>query len=109
MPCFPHSRTLAASEAVSIVIEEKVVVVMTRDGAVDNMEVKGTLSLTVTNPEFARCVVRLRRGDDAGYQFQNHPNVNKPLFASDAVLALKNTDREFPTGNMSVCVRLWVF
>lgn len=99
-------------------IEEKLVVQMTRDGAVENLEVKGTLSLTVANSDVARCALRLRRGDNAaGYQFQNHPNINKALFQSDAVLALKNTDREFPTGAAAtpraapqcVCPRaLWV-
>jgi hypothetical protein len=87
-----------AIDPVSIVIEEKVVCSMTRDGACDSMEVKGTLALTIHNPDATRCRVILRRGDTSGYQFQNHPNVNKPLFTSDAVLALKQADREFPTG-----------
>ena len=95
-------------ENVSIVIDEKLDIRMTRDGAVDNMEVKGMLSLTINNPEFGRCALKLKRGDTSGYQFQNHPNINKPLFMSDAVLALKNTDREFPIGeccpsNVGLC------
>ena len=88
----------SAVEPVGIVIEEKIVCSMTRDGACDSMEVKGTLALTIHNPDATRCRVVLRRGDTSGYQFQNHPNVNKPLFTSDAILALKQSDREFPTG-----------
>ena len=96
-------------ENVSIVIDEKLDIRMTRDGAVDNMEVKGMLSLTINNPEFGRCALKLKRGDTSGYQFQNHPNINKPLFMSDAVLALKNTDREFPIGECCPLVGLCNF
>jgi len=92
------AATAATSEGVSVAIEERLAISMTRDGAVENMEVKGTLSLTITNPDCTRCAVHLRRGDVSGYQFQNHPNINKALFTSDGVLALKNTDREFPPG-----------
>jgi len=85
------------SDPLSIVIEEKVVCAMSRDGACENMEVKGTLSLTVNSPDATRCKIVLRKGDTGAYTFQNHPNVNKPLFTSDGVLALKQADREFPT------------
>jgi hypothetical protein len=93
-----------------VVIEERVVCQMSRDGACENMEVKGTLTLTVNNPDAGKCRVVLRRGDTSGYQFQNHPNINKPLFTSDAVLALKVQDREFPAGaSMSrSCMRVAV-
>jgi hypothetical protein len=91
-------RSRAASDPLSIVIEEKVVCAMSRDGSCESMEVKGSLSLTIHSADATRCKVMLRRGDTSGYQFQNHPNVNKALFTSDGVLALKQADREFPTG-----------
>jgi coatomer subunit delta len=84
---------------VGIVVDEKLVVEMTRDGAVENMEIKGTLSLTINNPDAARCSIKLKRGDTSAFQFQNHPNINKPLFLSDALLQLKDTSREFPVGS----------
>lgn len=92
------AATAAIVESVSVAIDEKLVIAMTRDGAVESMEVKGTLSLTIGSSEHARCCLKLARGDTGGYQFQNHPNINKPLFAAEAQLALKATDREFPTG-----------
>ena len=38
------------------------------------------------------------RGDDRAFPYQNHPNVNKALFMSDSVIALKQADRAFPAG-----------
>ncbi len=57
---------MSVAEAVTVVIDEKLVIQMTRDGAVENMEIKGTLSLTIGNPDFARCALKLRRGDTSG-------------------------------------------
>ena len=92
------AAAVASAEAVTVNVEERAIISMTRDGAVNSMEVKGSLALTVNNPDAAKCRVVLDRGDTSGFQFQSHPNISKPLYASDAVLALKKADREFPTG-----------
>lgn len=42
--------------------------------------------------------VALDAGNNAGYQFKTHPNIDKALYASDNTLGLKDPDRPFPTG-----------
>jgi hypothetical protein len=81
-----------------VVIDEKLVIKMTRDGGCENMEVKGSLALTLNDEGMARAKVLLSRGATAAYQFQTHPQVNKAVFTSDAVIALKQPERPFPVG-----------
>lgn len=93
------AAAVASGDAVSTVIDEKISLVMSRDGALESMDIRGSLTLTINNPAASRCRVILKRQNVSGFQFQNHPNISKPLFSSDAVLALKNAEREFPVGN----------
>ena len=87
----------AAADQASVAIEERVAVRLSRDGGCVSMEVKGSMTLNVNDEAAARLKVVLDRGDDKAFQYQNHPNVNKALFASDGVVALKAIDRPFPT------------
>lgn len=89
---------MAAAQGVECRLEEKLTVAMTRDGSLESMEVKGTLTVTVQVPECTRSRVILQRGDTTGFQFQSHPNISKPRFNNDAVLELKDPSRELPVG-----------
>jgi hypothetical protein len=87
----------ASADQATVVVEERVAVKLSRDGGVQSMEVKGTMTLTVADEAAARLKVITARGDDKAFQYQNHPNVNKALWASEGVVALKQSDRPFPT------------
>lgn len=86
----------AAADQATVAIEERLAVRLSRDGGCVSMEVKGSMTLNVADEAAARLKVVLERGDDKAFQYQNHPNVNKALFASDGVVALKAIDRPFP-------------
>jgi hypothetical protein len=86
----------AAADQATVAVEERVTVRLSRDGGVVAMEVKGSMTLTVNDDAAARLKVVCERGDDKAYQYQNHPNVNKALWASDGIVALKAIDRPFP-------------
>ena len=60
----------------------------------------------VSDPTYAKAVVPLAMGANAGFQFKTHPNINKPLFSSSSALGLKDAARGFPT-NSAVGVLKW--
>eukprot|EP00004_Rigifila_ramosa_P007779 TRINITY_DN18968_c0_g1_i1.p1 TRINITY_DN18968_c0_g1~~TRINITY_DN18968_c0_g1_i1.p1 ORF type:complete len:527 (-),score=145.68 TRINITY_DN18968_c0_g1_i1:67-1647(-) len=90
------SAQLSAVETVHFIIEEKIVVSVNHDGGVEQMEVKGDLSLKISDSSRAKCKIRLRMGENGGYQFKTHPNVNKTAFTDSAMIQLKETSRAFP-------------
>ena len=49
--------------------------------------------------EAARVRVGIEAGENAGYQFKTHPNIDKALYAREALLGLKDPERPFPTGD----------
>ncbi|CAL8470044.1 g9586 [Coccomyxa elongata] len=97
----PAASTIAApvpSEPISLVLEEKLLVILNKDGGVENMEVQGTIALQVLDEAHARVRVMIETGANEGYQFKTHPNIDKALYAQN-VLGLKDADRPFPTGS----------
>lgn len=52
----------------------------------------------VTAEDMALLRVALEMGDNPGYQFKTHPNIDKQLYSSQNTLGLKDPDRPFPTG-----------
>lgn len=92
------SAAAATADHATITVEEQLTVQLTRDGGCENMEVRGMLTLTVHDEARAKLRVTTRRGDTSAFQFQTHPNLNKPLFLSEGVVALKQADRAFPVG-----------
>jgi hypothetical protein len=96
----------ASADQASIVVEEKVAVHLSRDGGVEGMEVKGSLSLTVHDESAGRLKLLLKRGDDKQFQYQTHPNINKAAFTSNSTIEMKSLDKAFPVES-SVGVVRW--
>jgi hypothetical protein len=90
---------------VSFVSEEKLSVTLQRDGTLEALDIKGILSLTAMQATGSRVQAQLERGSAAGFQFQTHPNVDKPSFNSSNLLALKSADKVFPVGKSIGVVR----
>ena len=53
----------------------------------------------VYQEEELRVRVAVAAGDNAGFQFKTHPNIDKTLYAEQSVLGLKDPSRPFPAGN----------
>nr|CAC37636.1 coatomer delta subunit [Scherffelia dubia] len=88
----------SSTDPVYIVVEEKLQVLLNKDGGVENMEVQGTISLEVkTDDACLRVTVTSNAGKE--FQFKTHPNIDKGLYGSDSVLGLKDPTRPFPTGS----------
>jgi hypothetical protein len=91
----------ASADQATIVVEERVNARISRDGGCQAYEVKGSLSLTVVDEAAARLKVAIQRGDDRAFAYQSHPNINKPALGGPngpGIIALKQSDRPFPTG-----------
>lgn len=97
---------LTAASDVEVRAEERLSVVMTRDGGCKSMEVKGILQLQAHSDEASRVRVLLERGDLADFKFQSHPNISKPLWNGEGILELKDASRGFPV-NADVGVLRW--
>lgn len=93
---------------VQLAIEEKLSVTLLRDGGLQAMEIKGDLQLLVTDPNYAKVCVPLALGENAGFQFKTHPNIDKGRYGAEGVLGLKDASRAFPT-NSSLGVLKWRF
>ena len=91
---------------IQITIDEKIVATMSRDGGLQGMEDKGDLQLLITDPAFGKSQLPLRLGENAGFQFKTHPNINKQLFSAEQSLSLRDAGRPFPTGS-SLGVLKW--
>eukprot|EP00753_Platysulcus_tardus_P016193 PLAT5465.1.p2 GENE.PLAT5465.1~~PLAT5465.1.p2 ORF type:complete len:574 (+),score=342.39 PLAT5465.1:47-1768(+) len=78
--------------------EEKMAVHMNREGGLEEMDVRGSLTVTATQESTRRSVVTVRRGENAGFQFLTHPHIDKKGFLRDSVIALKAKGRSFPLG-----------
>lgn len=94
---------------ISLSMDEQLKVTMSRDGGIQGMEVKGELKLLIAEGAPAgtgKCAIPLRLGDNPGFQFKTHPNINKQMYSQQNVLGLSDASRAFPT-NSAISVLKW--
>ena len=96
------------AESVDLVIEEKLNVSLDRNGGLEQMEVQGNMMLEVRNEDDALIRVMTRAGENKGFQFKTHPNIDKGLHANEKILGLKDPNRTFPCGS-ALGVLKWRF
>jgi len=87
-------------------IEEKMTVIARRDGGLDNMDLKGHLTLRISDDAFGRIKLQIRAPTNSLVQTQTHPNVDKELMRRKSQIALKNPAKPFPL-NTDVGVLKW--
>eukprot|EP01087_Luapelamoeba_hula_P000203 TRINITY_DN1012_c0_g1_i1.p1 TRINITY_DN1012_c0_g1~~TRINITY_DN1012_c0_g1_i1.p1 ORF type:complete len:509 (-),score=113.75 TRINITY_DN1012_c0_g1_i1:83-1609(-) len=96
------------NEPVNIDIIENVNVSMDNEGGLKSFEVKGDLNITINEAEYSRVTLNLNPAENKGFSFKAHPNINKPRFTKEKVIAL-NPSKAFPTGNaLNVLKWRWV-
>jgi len=86
-------------EAVQITTEEKIIVVCNADGGLEQMEVKGDLSISISDANFGRVKVKVANSETQKFQYKSHPNINKNIWTGESLLALKDPSRSFPVGS----------
>eukprot|EP00744_Colponema_vietnamica_P003823 GILI01005802.1.p1 GENE.GILI01005802.1~~GILI01005802.1.p1 ORF type:complete len:536 (-),score=184.62 GILI01005802.1:109-1716(-) len=95
-------------EAVLVALEEKVSVKLSKDGGLENMEVKGDLFVTCRDESKSRIAIRVVQGPNKGYQYKLHPLMNKQAWTDNFVLSLKEAQRPYPL-NTPTPVLKWRF
>eukprot|EP00736_Rhodelphis_marinus_P000398 Rmarinus@m.10365 len=89
-----------SSDPIQVTVDEKLTIQLNKDGGLEHMEVKGDISLCVSDPSMATIVVQLSQGDNSKFQFKTHPNINKALFNEQSMLGLKDPSRPFPVNSV---------
>lgn len=96
------------SEAVTVKIEEKLNVRMNKEGGLEQMGVQGTLTVLCMDKEKAFIQLGVATGNNAGVQFNTHPNIDKALYSSKQLLGVKDPSKPFPVGLPQVILK-WRF
>ncbi|ERM98446.1 hypothetical protein AMTRI_Chr07g28590 [Amborella trichopoda] len=91
------SLAVVSTDPVTLSVEEKINVMLKRDGGLSNFEVQGTLSLQILSRDDGFIQVQIDTGDNVDFQFKTHPNINRELFSNQNILGLKDPSRPFPT------------
>ncbi|KAI8848974.1 hypothetical protein BC829DRAFT_393036 [Chytridium lagenaria] len=82
------------TEGVHVTVDEKISLRVNRDGALENMEVKGTLTLLVRDSK-PGLKLKLRPVHNDAISFNTHPKVDKDLFAN-SIIGLRDPSGVFP-------------
>ncbi|CCI47024.1 unnamed protein product [Albugo candida] len=98
----PQPQVAVSKDPVGIVVEEKIAVQLTREGNMEQLEIKGSLFVTVNDPASGRCRLRLRALPSSEITVQTHPKVDKKLFDQDSILGLKDSSKSFPSSRVGV-------
>lgn len=98
----------APSTPLTLVLEEKVSVNMTREGTVEACEVKGILNLTANTDVGAATIIAVNKAQLPGtFNYATHPKVDKKGYDAQGVLSLKG-GKGFPVGR-AVGILRWSY
>ena len=96
------------STPLTLLMEEKVSVSMTREGAVESAEVKGTLTLTANTDAGTAALVAVNKTTlPAQFNYATHPKVDKKAYEAGGVLQLKG-GKSFPV-NRPIGILRWSY
>ncbi|KAG8190134.1 hypothetical protein JTE90_026702 [Oedothorax gibbosus] len=98
----------AHTESVHLRCEEKMTIVAKRDGGLDTLEVHGIVTLNISDEKYGFLKIKIDNEDERGVQSQTHPNIDKELFRTSQIIAMKNASKPFPI-NVDVGVLKWRF
>jgi hypothetical protein len=84
--------------SVHFVIEEKLTVVATKDGALESMTVNGSMLLKVNDDSGSRIAISVAHPQNAALVFSTHPKVDKAKWTSSQTIQLKDPSQAFPIG-----------
>ncbi|PBP26568.1 adaptor complexes medium subunit family protein [Diplocarpon rosae] len=104
----PPSRTSSSfdRDAIHVTIAEIISAKLSREGAVNSIEIKGDLQLKITDSTLTKVKLDLVANSSHGVQFRTHPNVDKALFNGSKAVQMSNAAKGFPVNN-SVGVLRW--
>lgn len=98
---------LPPTDPITVTIEERLNIIVERNGGLRNFDLQGTLSLQILNQDDGFIQLQIENRDMPGLSFKTHPNINKDLFNSKQIIGLKDPNRPFPTGQNDVGLMKW--
>jgi hypothetical protein len=93
----PPPPVAAIQHPVMLALNERVSCVASRDGSIEQFEVKGSLTLTAADDQAALCSVQMNVSQSDMFNFTTHPKVNKAVYEQSGLLQLKDTTKGFPS------------
>jgi hypothetical protein len=102
----PRVSSSLDRDAIHVTIAETINAKLSREGALNSLEIKGDLQLKISDPTLAKVKLDLTAVASHGAQFRTHPNVDKNLFNSSKIIQMTNAAKGFPVNN-SVGVLRW--
>lgn len=104
----PASRISSSldRDSIHVTIAETISAKISREGALNSIEIKGDLQLKISDPTLTKVKLDLIAVSSHGVQFRTHPNVDKALFNSSKAIQMSNATKGFPVNN-SVGVLRW--
>ncbi len=105
----PSASRISSSldrDAIHVTIAETISAKLSREGALNSIEIKGDLQLKISDPTLTKVKLDLVANASHGVQFRTHPNVDKALFNSSKAVQMSNVAKGFPVNN-SVGVLRW--
>eukprot|EP01132_Coremiostelium_polycephalum_P008526 gene8526-10481_t len=99
-PILQSSAPAVVQEGVHVTIQEDFLAQVENDGGVQNIDIKGGLSVTVNDNSLGRVRVQINQGPSSKlFQFITHPQIDKAAF-SESTLKLKSGVSAFPGGGI---------
>jgi len=95
---FHFRKTKFNDNRVHAIISEKISLAASHDGGLENLEIKGDMILRIMDPNSTHLRIQLNNSFNRNFQFKTHPQVDKRLFNSESVIALKDPSKPFPVG-----------
>lgn len=102
----PRASLSGDRQPIHVIVNEALVAELTRDGTVKSYEVKGDLTLRVTDSTLGKISLGLQTDSPEGINFRVHPNVDKVKFNGDRRVQPRD-NRSFPANGQSLEVLRW--
>ena len=87
---------------VILTVEEKAIAQITRDGAINSLDIKGTLTFTATTENARKSLINIDLNCPSdilqSFNFNLHPKMNKQSYDNNKTLVLKDPSKGFPAG-----------
>jgi hypothetical protein len=95
-----------SKDSVQLLLEERIVLIATKDGGLQNMEVKGDLTMRTGDMDKSRIRVFTHAKEEHGVQIKTHPNVDRKSFSTNGLIISKDPQKPFPI-NQPVNLLRW--
>lgn len=88
-------------DKVYVSVEEKLNLVMEKEGGVKKMKISGELKLAVFDPDQAKIAIKTNGplGKEQGWKCRLHPKIDNKQWQTDGTLCLKDPSKGFPVGS----------